>query len=78
MLDFEGINFIDSQGSAEVQELARLVTEAGVSFRLARVKSAVAAVLERDGVLESLGRERVHAGVHQAIEADERLRSKGV
>ncbi len=46
-----------------------------MSFRVVRLKSAVAAVLERDGVLATLGADRVHAGVQQAIEADAGLRS---
>ena len=75
VLDCEGMNFIDSQGSAELLDLFRLSGEAGVSFRVVRLKSAVAAVLERDGVLATLGPDRVHAGVQQAIEADAGLRS---
>jgi sulfate permease, SulP family len=75
VLDCEGMNFVDAQGSAELLELLRLSGEAGVGFRLVRLKSSVAAVLERDGVLASLGGDRVHAGVQQAIEADARLRS---
>ncbi len=75
VLDCEGMNFVDAQGSAEMLELLRLSEEAGVSFRVVRLKSSVAAVLERDGVLASLGADRVHAGVQQAIEADARLRS---
>ena len=77
VLDCEGVNFIDSQGSAELIELTRLAGEADVSFRVVRLKSAVATVLERDEVLDRVGRDRVHAGVHEAIEADERLRSAG-
>jgi sulfate permease, SulP family len=75
VLDCEGMNFVDAQGSAELLELLRLSGEAGVGFRVVRLKSSVAAVLERDGVLASLGGDRVHAGVQQAIEADARLRS---
>jgi anti-anti-sigma factor len=77
VLDCEGMNFVDSQGSAELLELIRLSREVDVSFRVVRLKSAVAAVLERDGVLADLGRDRVHAGVQEAIEADARRRSNG-
>ncbi len=70
VLDCEGMNFIDAQGSAEISELVRLAGEAEVSFRIARLKSAVLAVLERDGVLDRVGRDRVHAGIQQAVDAE--------
>ena len=72
VLDCEGMNFVDAQGSAEISELVRLAGEAEVSFRIARLKSAVLAVLERDGVLDRVGRDRVHAGVQQAVDAEAR------
>jgi sulfate permease, SulP family len=37
--------------------------------RLARVKPDVAAVLERDGFLSRLGRNRIHGNVYRAVEA---------
>ena len=55
VLDCEGINFVDSQGSAKMAEIARLAADSGLTLRLARVKPAVAATLERDGVLERIG-----------------------
>ena len=45
VLDCEGINFVDSQGSAKMAEIARLAEESGLTLRLARVKPAVAADL---------------------------------
>ena len=53
VLDCEGINFVDSQGSAKMAEIARLAEESGLTLRLARVKPAVAATFDRDGVLEA-------------------------
>ena len=41
MLDCEGIDFIDSQGSAKMGEILELTKQAGVTLRLARVKPAV-------------------------------------
>lgn len=68
VLDCEGINFVDSQGSAKVAEIARLAEESGITLRLARVKPAVAATLERDGVLERIGADHIHGNVHRAVE----------
>ena len=69
VLDCEGIDFIDSQGTAKMGEILDLINEAGVAFRLARVKPAVADVLRRDGFLEHLGEGRTHGNVHRAVEA---------
>jgi SulP family sulfate permease len=71
VLDCEGMNMIDAQGSAEVAAIARLTQEAGLELRLARVKTGVAAVLERDGVIEMLGRDHLHSSVDQAVQAQQ-------
>jgi anti-anti-sigma factor len=69
VLDFEGINFVDSQGSAKMAEIARLAEDSGLTLRLARVKPAVAATLERDGVLERIGSDHIHGNVYRAVQA---------
>ena len=69
VLDCEGINFVDSQGSAALDDLLVLCSQADVTMRLARVKPAVRAVLEREGTLERLGAARIHGNVHRAVEA---------
>src|SRR3954469_941767 len=68
VLDCEGINFVDSQGSAKVAEIARLADDSGLTLRLARVKPAVAATLERDGVVELVGVDHIHGDVHRAVQ----------
>jgi SulP family sulfate permease len=70
VLDLEGVNFIDSQGSAKLAELQRLTTAGGVALRLARVKPQVLSVLEADGVLDLLGTAHVHGNIHGAVEAE--------
>ncbi|MGA8372298.1 MAG: sulfate permease [Acidimicrobiales bacterium] len=69
VLDCEGIDFIDSQGSAKMGEVLELTLQAGVDLRLARVKPAVEEVLRRDGFLDRLGGDRTHGNVHRAVEA---------
>ena len=69
MLDCEGIDFVDSQGSAKLREIVELTEQAGVTLRLARVKPAVRELLGRDGVLERIGGDRIHEGVQQAVTA---------
>jgi len=75
VLDCEGIDFVDSQGSAKIGEILELTEQAGITLRLARVKPSVAAILRRDGVLERLGEERSHGNVHRAVEAQ--IRDEG-
>jgi sulfate permease, SulP family len=69
VLDCEGIDFIDAQGSAKMGEVLDLALQAGVALRLARVKPAVKDVLRRDGFLDRLGEDRTHGNVHRAVEA---------
>ena len=69
VLDCEGIDFIDSQGTAKMGEILDLTEQAGVTLRLARVKPAVHMLLSRDGFLERLGDDKMHGNVHRAVEA---------
>jgi SulP family sulfate permease len=69
VLDLEGVDFIDSQGSAKLKELNAVAQADGVTLRLARVKPQVVAVLDADGLVATLGAHRVHGNVDQAIEA---------
>jgi SulP family sulfate permease len=69
VLDCEGMDFIDSQGSATVQEILELTDRAGITLRLARLKPAVRDVLTRDGVLHRISDERIHGNVDHAVVA---------
>jgi high affinity sulfate transporter 1 len=69
VLDCEGIDFVDSQGSAKMGEILELTEQAGAVLRLARVKPAVQEVLRRDGFLERLGASRIHGNVYRAVRA---------
>jgi SulP family sulfate permease len=69
VVDCQGVNFVDSQGSAKLQEIVELCTGAGVVFRMSHVKPGVRALLARDGVLELIGSSRVHDTIPQAVDA---------
>jgi sulfate permease, SulP family len=69
VLDLEGVNFVDSQGSAKIAELHQLTEADGVTLRLARVKPQVLAVLQADGVVDRIGADHIHGNVHRAVEA---------
>ena len=69
VLDLEGVNFIDSQGTAKVTEIYELTQSDGVTLRLARAKPQVLAVLELDGIIDRIGADHIHGNVHRAVEA---------
>ena len=66
VLDFEGVNFIDSQGSAKVAELVELATNYEIEMRLTRVKPEVKNLLQRDGVIDRLGESQIYGNVYEA------------
>jgi high affinity sulfate transporter 1 len=70
VIDFAGVNFVDSQGSDQLNRLVELAHRDGVSLRLSRVRAAVLSVLSTDGVIDRLGQDRVHANVDGAVRAE--------
>ena len=72
VLDCGGIDYVDSQGSAKMADVLDLAEDSGVVLRLARLKAAVRATLELDGVMERLGADHVHGNVARAVEAERR------
>ena len=66
VVSFEGVDFIDSQGSAKVREILELAHTYDVELRLARVKPEVVDVLARDGVIDDLGEQNLFGNVHHA------------
>ena len=77
VLDCGGINFVDSQGAAKMADIVTLTRDAGVNLRLTRLKPAVRAVLERDGVIERIGADMIHGNIHRAVEAEQAAAQQG-
>ncbi len=69
VLDLAGVDFVDSQGAAKLAELYEVARADGVALHLARVKPQVLDVLDADGMVTTLGADRIHPNVDQAIEA---------
>jgi high affinity sulfate transporter 1 len=69
VLDMEGTNIIDLEGSDALHEVILELKDTGVELCLARTKAEIVTILEQDGVLESLGRDRLFDHVHEAVEA---------
>jgi high affinity sulfate transporter 1 len=70
VLDLEGVNFIDSQGSAKLAEIQEFLTVDGIGLRLARLKPEILTVLRADGVLDQIGSDHVHGNVDRAVQAE--------
>ena len=69
VLDFAGVDFIDSQGSEKLGDLCKLTEASDVALRIARVKPPVRALIEADGVLSRLGDDHLHGNIRAAVEA---------
>ena len=69
ILDCSSINFVDSQGVAELAEIVTIAEEEQVTLRLARLKPGVSATLARDGTLATITAARIHPSVDQAVQA---------
>ena len=69
VLDFEGVDFVDSQGAAKLAELYQVVRADDITLRLVRVKPQVREVLDADGVTATLGADHIHGNVDRAIQA---------
>lgn len=68
VLDFQSVNFIDSQGAAKLERILRFLTEQGIALRLARVKPPVLETLARDGVVDELGEANIFLDVFDAVQ----------
>ena len=66
VVSFEGVGFIDSQGSAKISEILGLAETYGAEVRLARVKPEVLHLLRLDGVIDQLGEHNVYSNVYEA------------
>jgi SulP family sulfate permease len=67
VVDFEGVNYIDSQGSDAVARVNDLAQAHGAELRLARVKPAILDVLTADRVVDRLGDRGVSGTVYDAV-----------
>jgi sulfate permease, SulP family len=74
VIDAESIGDVDSTGAGMLADLADAFRERGITLAVARVKSAVAAYLDRAGVMEKVGAEHVYLEVDDAVTAYEASR----
>jgi anti-anti-sigma factor len=67
VIDFAGVNFVDSQGSAALAKIARAAAAADISLRIARAKPDVMTVLRADGVEDLIGADHFHSNIDEAV-----------
>jgi SulP family sulfate permease len=66
IIDFGGVNWIDSQASEAVGKIVDLASRKEVELRLARVKSWVLSVIAEDGIVPRLGPDRIYGNIYDA------------
>ena len=67
VIDFAGINFIDSQGSNKIREILEAAEVRGVELRLARVRINVQRTLRNDGVIGELGEDHIYSSLYESV-----------
>jgi anti-anti-sigma factor len=67
LIDLEGVNYVDLEGSDMLAEIAKDMRTVGVEIHLARVKHAVMELLEKDGVDQIIGHDHIHDKVVDAV-----------
>ena len=68
LIDMEGVNYLDLEGSDMLKEIAENMKSAGVEIHLTRVKHDVMEMLMQDGVDRTIGRDHIHSKVFEAVE----------
>ncbi len=67
ILSMEGVNFIDTEGADALKRIAKAGAAYDIDLHLARVKPQVMAVLQRDGVIDMIGSDRIHDDIASAV-----------
>ena len=67
ILSMEGVNFIDAEGADLLMKIAQAGSEHGVDLHLSRVKPQVKDVLQRNGLIETIGADHIHDDVSAAV-----------
>jgi anti-anti-sigma factor len=67
LIDMEGVNYIDLEGSDMLSEITKDMRTVGVEIHLARVKHAVMEMLKKVGVDKIIGSDHIHEKVGDAV-----------
>ena len=68
LIDMEGVNYIDLEGSDMLNEITKDMKEVGIEIHLARVKRDVMEMLAKDGIDQIMGRDHIHNQVVDVVQ----------
>jgi anti-anti-sigma factor len=68
LIDMEGVNYIDLEGSDMLNEITKDMKGVGVEIHLARVKHEAMEMLEKDGVDKIISHDHIHDKVVDAVQ----------
>ncbi|WP_245602433.1 STAS domain-containing protein [Solirubrobacter soli] len=71
IVDFRGVNFIDSQGAERLTGILELMQSRGATLRLAQVRPHVLRVLRADGFVDRVGAAHIHDTLDLAMRAEQ-------
>jgi MFS superfamily sulfate permease-like transporter len=64
----ESTSIIDLEGVSALHRVVKELYATDVALHLARTKEEILDILERDGVLDTLGRDHLFDHIHEAVE----------
>ncbi len=67
ILDMESVNIIDLEGADSLEEVAKELSELQIELHLSRTKTAIKAILVKDGILDTIPDHRFHSSVDTAV-----------
>lgn len=67
ILNMEGVNFIDTEGADMLKKIAQAGAQYGIDMHLTSVKPQVMEILERDGVVDLVGKDHIHSSIPSAV-----------
>lgn len=67
VLSMEGVDFMDIEGADALKKVANNGRALGIDLHLARVKDRVLDILQRDGVVDVIGADRIHPDIDEAV-----------
>jgi anti-anti-sigma factor len=71
IVDFRGVNFIDSQGAERLTGILELLQSRGATLRLAQVRPHVLRLLRADGFVDRVDAGHIHATLDLAMRAEQ-------
>lgn len=69
VVDASGVSELDGSADHSLRDVMSHLKDAGIELHLTTIRGPVRAVMERSGLLEIVGRDRIHSDIEHALEA---------